>query len=131
MKTDNSIIEIDRLCSINPKTVQIPSHIDEKTLFDFVNFTRSVLERVEGEMVFFDISKIHSVVLCSVAKLLHKIEEAASPIGLPDIHHICRQSVCMLNDCNRVPVETLRSVKNWLWQVTEHIVSLGNDKHLT
>ena len=120
---DNNIAVLAGLCNSSPESIRVPSHIDEKTLLEFVRSTRYTLERLEWEILFFDLFKADPVVLHSPSRLLHKIKEEASSVGLPEICNVCLRAQCLLGECHLVPIETLRHVKDWLWQATEHLAA--------
>ena len=120
---NNNITVLARLCSINPETIQVPSSVDEKTLLDFINSTRSALEQLEGEMVAFELSSDKTVLGFTACHLLSTIKRESVFAGFPEIACVCLRTRCLLDDCDSIPIETLRSVKDWLRQVTEHIIS--------
>lgn len=120
---DNNIAVLARLCNSSPESIRVPSHLDEKTLLEFVSSTRSTLERLEWEILFFELFKAHAVVLYSPSRLLHRIEEEASSVGLPEICNLCLRTQCLLGECHLIPIETLQYVKDWLWRTTEHLAA--------
>jgi HPt (histidine-containing phosphotransfer) domain-containing protein len=120
---DNNIAVLTKLCNSSPESIRVPSHIDEKSLLEFVRSTRSTLERLEEEILFFELFKVHAAVLYSPSRLLHRIKEEASSVGIPEICNVCLRTQCLLGECHLVPIETLRYVKDWLWQATEHLAA--------
>ena len=109
---------LEKCLAILPENVHIPMDISEAMRFAFVDSAKSHIEHLEQEMSAFSAGQTQQDDFVTTARtILHNIKGEAGIMGIAEIYDVCRLSELLLaEDGGAVPVDTLLSVKVWLFE---------------
>ena len=120
---------LEKYLAILPENIHIPGDVSEAMRFEFVDSATSHIEHLEQEISAFTAGQSQQDDFVTTARtILHNIKGEAGIMDIAEIYDVCRLTESLLDeDCRTVPVDTLLSVKAWLFEAMKERV-LNADK---
>ncbi|MHC4751867.1 MAG: Hpt domain-containing protein [Planctomycetota bacterium] len=118
---------LDNYLANLPENIHIPSDINEAMLSEFVDSTTSHLDLLEQEILGFEAGQTQNDFVTSARTILHNINGDAGIMDIAEMSDICHLAESLLHEnCQKVPIDTLLSVKDWLSKAVQYIRSAGS-----
>ena len=117
---------LDKYLAILPENIHIPADISEAMRFEFVDSATSHLERLGQEIAAFEAGQSQQDDFVTTARtILHNIKGEAGIMDIAEISDVCRLTESLLDeDYGTVAVDTLLSVKAWLFEAVQRLTSV-------
>jgi len=128
----NTTVALDRCLAYSPEKINIPTDTDQEILADFIDSTMSGMEKLEGAILAVESGQITCDDFVTTAqRILHNVKGESNIKEFAEISDVCHHAESLLYENSKtIPVDRLFLVKDWLWRVTEHLISLRKNKHL-
>lgn len=117
---------LDKYLAVLPENIHIPADISEAMRFEFVDSATSHIERLGQEIAAFEAGQSQQDDFVTTARtILHNIKGEAGIMDIAEIYDVCRLTESLLDeDYGTVAVDTLLSVKAWLFEAVQRLTSV-------
>ena len=125
---EKTTVMLEEYLAILPENIHIPGDVSEAMRFEFVDSATSHLERLGQEIAAFETGQSQQGDFVTTARtILHNIKGEAGIMDIAEISDVCRLTESLLDeDYGTVPVDTLLSVKAWLFEAVQQVTSVGS-----